>query len=78
MIPGALEPGPNARKARFVCLNAIEQELAGIMPRLRNAAASSRKALWRAVGKVLDTIEPAERANCLRKAANVSIAPDTH
>ena len=43
----------------------IEKAFAKIKHRLRNAAARSRDTLWRAVGEVLDDIEPQECANCL-------------
>ena len=49
-------------------LNPIEQAFAKIKHRLRNAAARSRETLWRAVGEVLEDIEPQECANYLRNA----------
>ena len=49
-------------------LNPIEQAFAKIKHRLRNAAARSRETLWRAVGDVLEDIEPQECANYLRNA----------
>ena len=49
-------------------LNLIEQAFAKIKHRLRNAAARSRETLWRAVGEVLEDIEPQECANYLRNA----------
>ena len=48
-------------------LNPIKQAFAKIKHRLRNAA-RSRDALWRAVGEVLESIEPQECARHLRNA----------
>ena len=53
-------------------LNPIEQAFAKIKHQLRNAAARSRETLWRAVGEVLEDIEPQECANYLRNAGYVS------
>ena len=72
MKPRAMEPGPNARIARYVRLQKIEQAFAGSMHRLRNAAACSNRSLWPILGNVLDTIESAERAKRLRNAAHFS------
>ena len=53
-------------------LNPIEQMFAKIKHRLRHVSARTRETLWRAVGEVLDTIEPQECANYLRNAGYVS------
>ena len=39
-------------------LNPIEQAFAKIKHRLRNAVVRSRDTLWRAVGEILEGIEP--------------------
>ena len=53
-------------------LNPIEQAFSKIKHRLRHVSARTRETLWRAVGEVLDTIEPQECANYLRNAGYVS------
>ena len=53
-------------------LNPIEQAFSKIKRRLRHVSARTRETLWRAVGEVLDTIEPQECANYLRNAGYVS------
>ena len=53
-------------------LNPIEQAFAKIKHGLRNISARTRETLWRAVGEVLDDIEPQECANYLRNADYVS------
>lgn len=53
-------------------LNTIEQAVAEIKQRLRNAATRLQEAFWCTVGKVLDTIEPQECVNYLRNAGYVS------
>ena len=53
-------------------LNLIEKAFAKIKHRLRNVAVRSRDTLWRAVGEVLDDIEPQGCANYLRNAGYVS------
>ena len=53
-------------------LNPIEQAFSKIKRRLRHVSARTRETLWRAVGEVLDDIEPQECANYIRNAGYVS------
>ena len=49
-------------------LNPIEQLFAKLKALLRKAAARSRDELWQAIGRLIDTIPPAECANYLAHA----------
>ena len=46
-------------------LNPIEQLFAKLKALLRKAAARTRDALWQTIGRLLDTVPPAECANYL-------------
>ena len=54
-------------------VNPIEQVFAKLKHLLRKAAESSKEAVWRKIGTLLDQFSPKECKNCLRNSGYGSV-----